>query len=98
MVAAASSWTRSLGGRGRGACQRRLPCTPAGRRAGGDDSPAAAAGSTKTLDVHVAALRSKLAAATGDAHRVPLITTLRSHGYRLELDRREVDSQPTGSA
>ncbi|GAA1317199.1 response regulator transcription factor [Pseudonocardia xinjiangensis] len=44
-------------------------------------------GSTKTLDVHVAALRRKIeeiAAAT--KARVPEIVTLRGHGYRLELD------------
>jgi DNA-binding response OmpR family regulator len=44
-------------------------------------------GSTKTLDVHVAALRRKIeeiAAAT--RARVPEIVTLRGHGYRLELD------------
>lgn len=41
-------------------------------------------GSTKTLDVHVAALRRKLAqAATGG--ELPEIVTLRGHGYRLEL-------------
>lgn len=43
-------------------------------------------GSTKTLDVHVAALRRKIgevAAARGA--RVPAIVTLRGHGYRLEL-------------
>jgi DNA-binding response OmpR family regulator len=41
-------------------------------------------GPTKTLDVHVAALRRKLAgmAAVG---AVPRITTLRGHGYRLEM-------------
>ncbi|MCU1607404.1 MAG: DNA-binding response regulator, OmpR family, contains and winged-helix domain [Modestobacter sp.] len=39
-------------------------------------------GSTKTLDVHVAALRRKLAAC---GTRPPPITTLRGHGYRLEL-------------
>ena len=40
-------------------------------------------GSTKTLDVHVAALRRKLALAAGpDAP--PAITTLRGHGYRME--------------
>jgi DNA-binding response OmpR family regulator len=40
-------------------------------------------GSTKTLDVHVAALRRKLAVAAGpDAP--PPITTLRGHGYRME--------------
>ncbi|MCW2942690.1 MAG: two-component system response regulator, partial [Actinomycetia bacterium] len=39
-------------------------------------------GSTKTLDVHVAALRAKLAAATGsEPVAVPLIATLRGHGY-----------------
>ncbi len=42
-------------------------------------------GSTKTLDVHVAALRRKLAdAASGPPARVPTIITLRGHGYRLE--------------
>jgi DNA-binding response OmpR family regulator len=42
-------------------------------------------GSTKTLDVHIAALRRKLAAAaaqTGVA--APEIVTLRAHGFRLE--------------
>ena len=47
-------------------------------------------GSTKTLDVHVAALRRKLAAAAGpDA--VPPITTLRGHGYRMERPDSEVE-------
>ena len=42
-------------------------------------------GSTKTLDVHVAAVRRKLAdAADGRDTRVPAIVTLRGHGYRLE--------------
>jgi DNA-binding response OmpR family regulator len=41
-------------------------------------------GSTKTLDVHVAALRRKLAAVEADA-AAPPITTLRGHGYRMEL-------------
>jgi DNA-binding response OmpR family regulator len=40
-------------------------------------------GSTKTLDVHVAALRRKLGAAAG-SRAVPEIVTLRGHGYRLE--------------
>jgi DNA-binding response OmpR family regulator len=40
-------------------------------------------GSTKTLDVHVAALRRRLAEAAGDAV-VPEIVTLRGHGYRLD--------------
>ncbi|SDY49808.1 DNA-binding response regulator, OmpR family, contains REC and winged-helix (wHTH) domain [Modestobacter sp. DSM 44400] len=39
-------------------------------------------GSTKTLDVHVAAVRRRLAA-MGDPAPPP-ITTLRGHGYRLE--------------
>jgi DNA-binding response OmpR family regulator len=41
-------------------------------------------GSTKTLDVHVAAVRRKLSAVAGPSE-VPPITTLRGHGYRLEL-------------
>jgi DNA-binding response OmpR family regulator len=41
-------------------------------------------GSTKTLDVHVAALRRKLTAAAGPLGSVPEIVTLRGHGYRLE--------------
>ncbi|HEV7212737.1 MAG TPA: response regulator transcription factor [Blastococcus sp.] len=41
-------------------------------------------GSTKTLDVHVAALRRKLAAAAEPERAVPEIVTLRGHGYRLE--------------
>lgn len=43
-------------------------------------------GSTKTLDVHIAALRRRLsetASAVG-TDRVPNITTLRGHGYRLD--------------
>lgn len=40
-------------------------------------------GSTKTLDVHVAAVRRRLAGHQDG--RVPVITTLRGHGYRLEL-------------
>ena len=43
-------------------------------------------GPTKTLDVHVAAVRRRLAEAvdaTGGAS-VPQIVTLRGHGYRLE--------------
>jgi DNA-binding response OmpR family regulator len=42
-------------------------------------------GSTKTLDVHVAALRRKLGAAGGSRSTVPEIVTLRGHGYRLEV-------------
>jgi DNA-binding response OmpR family regulator len=43
-------------------------------------------GSTKTLDVHVAALRRKIGEiARPPAPRVPQIVTLRGYGYRLEL-------------
>jgi DNA-binding response OmpR family regulator len=41
-------------------------------------------GSTKTLDVHVAALRRRISSSGGDPARLPAITTLRGHGYRLE--------------
>jgi DNA-binding response OmpR family regulator len=41
-------------------------------------------GSTKTLDVHVAALRRQLAQGT-DGAVVPKIVTLRGHGYRLDV-------------
>jgi DNA-binding response OmpR family regulator len=43
-------------------------------------------GSTKTLDVHIASLRRKLAetAAEAGGQPPPDITTLRGHGYRLE--------------
>ncbi len=48
-------------------------------------------GSTKTLDVHIAALRKRLADAGSEAAspvRIPEITTLRGYGYRAErLDR-----------
>jgi DNA-binding response OmpR family regulator len=44
-------------------------------------------GSTKTLDVHIAALRRQLAAA-GDRGAIPTIVTLRGHGYRLDLTSR----------
>jgi DNA-binding response OmpR family regulator len=40
-------------------------------------------GSTKTLDVHVATLRRRLAEAAGQ-RAVPVIVTLRGHGYRLD--------------
>jgi DNA-binding response OmpR family regulator len=47
-------------------------------------------GSTKTLDVTMAALRRQLAAAHASVHGLaeagmPTITTLRGHGYRLEM-------------
>jgi DNA-binding response OmpR family regulator len=41
-------------------------------------------GSTKTLDVHVAALRKRLQAVP-DGARLPVIITLRGHGYRLDV-------------
>ncbi|MET3922252.1 response regulator transcription factor [Arthrobacter sp. UYEF20] len=41
-------------------------------------------GSTKTLDVHVASLRSKLAAAGPGTAGTPVISTVRGRGYRLE--------------
>ncbi len=42
-------------------------------------------GSTKTLDVHVAALRRKIQESGGSEPRTPRIVTVRGHGYRLEL-------------
>jgi DNA-binding response OmpR family regulator len=43
-------------------------------------------GSTKTLDVHVAALRRKLAeSAASTGAQVPGIVTVRGHGYLLEM-------------
>lgn len=45
-------------------------------------------GPTKTLDVHVAALRRRLDAAARDTEppaRTPAITTVRGYGYRLDL-------------
>ncbi|MGH4007266.1 MAG: response regulator transcription factor [Pseudonocardiaceae bacterium] len=44
-------------------------------------------GPTKTLDVHVAALRRKLAG-MAELGSVPRIVTLRGHGYRLEAPER----------
>ena len=42
-------------------------------------------GSTKTLDVHISALRRKLAgAAAAGGGEPPIIQTLRAHGFRLE--------------
>jgi DNA-binding response OmpR family regulator len=41
-------------------------------------------GSTKTLDVHVGWLRRRIGSCV-DTGRVPTITTLRGHGYRLEV-------------
>jgi DNA-binding response OmpR family regulator len=42
-------------------------------------------GSTKTLDVHVSALRRKIQEGAGPGDRTPRIVTVRGHGYRLEL-------------
>jgi DNA-binding response OmpR family regulator len=42
-------------------------------------------GSTKTLDVHVAALRRALRAFAAPGRAVPEIVTVRGHGYRMEL-------------
>ncbi|WP_410658747.1 response regulator transcription factor [Amycolatopsis sp. lyj-112] len=41
-------------------------------------------GSTKTLDVHIAALRRKLTESAPSPEQAPRISTLRGHGYRLE--------------
>lgn len=41
-------------------------------------------GSSKTLDVHIAALRQKLVDAASGSGAIPRIVTLRGHGYRLE--------------
>ena len=52
-------------------------------------------GSTKTLDVHVAALRRRIAEmAAATAAEVPEIVTLRGHGYRLELPTSDVPRAP----
>ncbi|MBB3081868.1 response regulator transcription factor [Geodermatophilus sabuli] len=50
-------------------------------------------GSTKTLDVHVAALRRKMSESAASA-RVPEIVTVRGHGYRLELLSPEAGGLP----
>lgn len=51
-------------------------------------------GSTKTLDVHVAALRRKIAEIPGSTGpRVPQIVTLRGYGYRLEVQAPEPGSR-----
>src|SRR5690349_7878565 len=53
-------------------------------------------GSTKTLDVHVTAVRRKLAdAADGCETRVPAIVTLRGHGYRLETPATPQERSPS---
>ncbi|HVV12264.1 response regulator transcription factor [Amycolatopsis sp.] len=53
-------------------------------------------GSTKTLDVHIAALRRKLTEAAADPRLAPRISTLRGHGYRLE--RPEESACDSGSS
>ncbi|HEY0813614.1 MAG TPA: response regulator transcription factor [Pseudonocardia sp.] len=51
-------------------------------------------GSTKTLDVHVAAVRRKLAdAAAGTGAQVPAIVTLRGHGYRFDTPETQRQGQ-----
>jgi DNA-binding response OmpR family regulator len=58
-------------------------------------------GSTKTLDVHMAALRRRLTLAaeeTAPPAQLPTITTLRGHGYRLELEPVPDGSVPSGGA
>jgi DNA-binding response OmpR family regulator len=54
-------------------------------------------GSTKTLDVHVAALRRKILEGAGSARRVPRIVTVRGHGYRLELPASDAGDRPAAS-
>jgi DNA-binding response OmpR family regulator len=51
-------------------------------------------GSTKTLDVHVAALRKKINEHATSARHVPEIVTVRGHGYRLELPELETGAPP----
>ena len=51
-------------------------------------------GSTKTLDVHVAALRRKIQDGAGAADRTPRIVTVRGHGYRLELPTSDGGAPP----
>jgi DNA-binding response OmpR family regulator len=51
-------------------------------------------GSTKTLDVHVAALRKKLGMAAGGGVRLPEIVTVRGHGYRLALPTPDAEGTP----
>ena len=59
-------------------------------------------GSTKTLDVTMAALRRRLAEAAGPTRglgqlRIPTITTLRGHGYRLEPSSLTEGSAPASA-
>ena len=52
-------------------------------------------GSTKTLDVHVAALRRRIQEGAASGARVPRIATVRGHGYRLESPTTEGGDAPT---
>ncbi|MBJ7452780.1 MAG: response regulator transcription factor [Blastococcus sp.] len=52
-------------------------------------------GSTKTLDVHVAALRRRIQEGADSGARVPRIATVRGHGYRLELPAFDGGDAPT---
>jgi DNA-binding response OmpR family regulator len=55
-------------------------------------------GSTKTLDVHVAAVRRKLGSIRAAMNaRVPEIVTIRGHGYRLEPITTRPSSSPEKS-
>lgn len=49
-------------------------------------------GSTKTLDVHVAALRRKLGAVSDT--EPPVISTLRGHGYRMDRPIADINGPP----
>jgi DNA-binding response OmpR family regulator len=52
-------------------------------------------GSTKTLDVHIAALRRKIGEVAASARAcVPEIVTLRGYGYRLELGAPNDSARP----
>jgi DNA-binding response OmpR family regulator len=52
-------------------------------------------GSTKTLDVHVAALRRRIQESPGSGDRIPRIVTVRGYGFRLELPQSDGGGQPT---
>jgi DNA-binding response OmpR family regulator len=51
-------------------------------------------GSTKTLDVHIAALRRKLQESAAPGDRIPQIVTVRGHGFRLELPQPDGGGPP----
>ena len=54
-------------------------------------------GPTKTLDVHIAALRRRLATLDAEV-AVPRIVTVRGHGYRLETPQANGEPSTAGSA